>query len=237
MDDTAPQYRAWSPQMTVEPPVELPALVTRIKQNRIRSDTWLYLDHEKRWVRANEVQELKTFFRPVAVAGGTAAAASAAGSEVTIPMLRRMKLFARMEDSQLQTFLGFMELIQCKQFATIVNAGEHGDAMYSVLEGELRVRRMIQGRETTLATLGIGEFFGEISLLDQGPRSADVVANQPSLLLKISAASMAKLMQDSPALAAPFLHALSQSIVGRLRGLNKKYEDSIHFSRTAGTLR
>jgi CRP-like cAMP-binding protein len=105
--------------------------------------------------------------------------------------------------------------------------------MYLVLEGELRVRLMVGGKETLLVTLSPGEFFGEISLFDQGPRSADVVANTDSLLLKISSASFEKLLNDAPNLAAPFLFAMSKTLTSRIRADNKRYRDSIQFARAA----
>ena len=53
------------------------------------------------------------------------------------------------------------------------------------------------------------------------------VANERSILLKISTASFAKLRREAPALAEPFLHALGQILVGRLRTINKRYVDSV----------
>jgi CRP-like cAMP-binding protein len=97
----------------------------------------------------------------------------------------------------------------------------------------VRARVMIDGQETTLATMGVGECFGELAILDQGPRSADVIANQPTVVVKVSAAAMKKMFAEAPALAAPFMLALARVIAQRVRVLTKRYEDSIHFSRTA----
>ena len=108
--------------------------------------------------------------------------------------------------------------------------------MYLVLEGELRARVIVDKKETTLSTMTVGDFFGEISLLDEGPRSADVIANSDSRLLKISSAAFASLMREAPALAASFLYGLSKSIGARVRVLTQKYQDSIHFSRIAGAV-
>jgi CRP-like cAMP-binding protein len=83
--------------------------------------------------------------------------------------------------------------------------------MYLILEGEVRVRVMRRSKESILATLRAGDFFGEVSLLDEGPRSADVIANERSTLLKISTVSFARLRREAPALAEPFLHALNKS--------------------------
>src|SRR5690606_12933572 len=121
--------------------------------------------------------------------------------------------------------------VNVNQFATVVTKGAHGDAMYMVLEGELRARSMVDGKETILSIIEPGEFFGEISILDHGPRSADIVANKPAILLRISTPGIDRILKEAPARAAPFLHGLGRSISSRLRTLTKRYEDSIHFSR------
>jgi len=79
----------------------------------------------------------------------------------------------------------------------------------------------------------VGECFGELAIVDQGPRSADVIANQPTVLIKVSDAALKKMFAEAPALAAPFMLALTKVIAHRVRVLTKRYEDSIHFSRTA----
>jgi CRP-like cAMP-binding protein len=58
-----------------------------------------------------------------------------------------------------------MEVHPAKQWAEIVKTGDHDDALDLILEGELRVRMRIAGKETILTTLGTGEFFGEIFMV------------------------------------------------------------------------
>jgi CRP-like cAMP-binding protein len=147
--------------------------------------------------------------------------------------LRRMKCFANMDDLQIESFVRYMELLHCEQFSHIVRSGELGDSMYLVLEGELRALAMVDGKEVTLGTIHVGESFGEISLIDQGPRSADVVANKDSVLLKISSGAFAQVLREAPALPAPFLLALSRAVVGRVRDITKRYVDSVSFIRAA----
>jgi CRP-like cAMP-binding protein len=117
--------------------------------------------------------------------------------------------------------------------AAVFRKGEPGDAMFLVLQGELRAGAKVGGRESTLSVMGVGECFGELAVLDESPRSADVVANVESVLLKISAAALKRLFKEAPALAAPFLLALNRTITTRVRTLTKRYEDSILFARTA----
>ena len=89
-------------------------------------------------------------------------------------------MLADVDERLLASLLSYLEVVRVPPFGTVVNQGEHGDALFMVLEGEVRARVMIEGRETTLSTMGVGECFGELAIVDQGPRSADVIANQPT---------------------------------------------------------
>jgi hypothetical protein len=226
-----PLYRVWGVDNVAYGPVELPSLVAWIKADRVVADSWIFQQHSGRWSKAADLPELKLLFSKKAAAGQP----NEAFAKESIPpgLLRRIRIFATMDETQLRSFVNYMEVQRFNQFSTVVRKGEHGDAMYLILEGELRAFTLIGDKETTLSTMGVGEFFGEISLLDQGPRSASVTANTNSVLLRIPASSFDLLVREAPALATLFLFSLSRSIVGRMRVLTKKYEDSIHWSRTA----
>ena len=150
--------------------------------------------------------------------------------------LRRIRILSDLTQQQLATLLEYLEVVRVRQFEPVVAEGDHGDSMFFVLEGEVRARIMIDAKETWLATMDSGEFFGEISLLDQGPRSTDIIANADSVLLKFSAADFRRVLSEAPDLAAHFLFALSRSVAVRLRKLTKRYHDSIHFSHLASNV-
>ncbi|HWI59471.1 MAG TPA: cyclic nucleotide-binding domain-containing protein [Bacillota bacterium] len=223
-------YRAWGADNIAYGPVELPALVTWIKQGKVTANSWVFREKDLTWSRASDLTELKVLFKSK-LPPGTAAAADAAG--IQPGSLRRIKMLADVDERLLASLLTYLQVVKVPAFESVVNKGEHGDALFMVLEGEVRARVIIEGKETTLTTMGVGECFGELSLVDQGPRSADVVANQPSVLIKVSAGALKKLAAEAPALAAPFMFALTRVIAQRVRVLTKRYEDSIHFSRTA----
>ena len=88
-----------------------------------------------------------------------------------------------------------------------------------------------QGSEVRSQTPDLGDF----SLLGQGPRSADVVANEDSTVLKMSAPAFEKLAEESPELATQFLLSTSKTLAARIRADNKRLRDSVSFSRAAGT--
>ena len=233
-DNDAPRYRVWGSDDVAYGPVELPALTNWVLDERVTADTWVFAEENRVWLKAAQMPELTIFFER-----RSSSAVGTPGSPLSLPLnlkvgsLRRIKILAEMEEKQLQSFVRFMEVVTVKQFAHVFRRGDHGAAMYLVLEGELRARIIVDGKETTLSTIAVGDFFGEISLLDEGPRSADVLANTDSRLLKISAEAFDRVMREAPALAASFLYKLSKSIGARVRVLTQKYQDSIHFSRAA----
>ncbi len=235
-DHEAPAYLIWGMDNVVYGPVDLPTLVNWVQEERVTAETWIHLRHLNLWQKAGQVAELQMFYQPQPNVRRSPAAASAqTGTAVALKpgSLRRVKILANLSDDQLQQFASLMEIVRARQFEEIVREGSPGDAMYLLLDGEVRVRLMIAGKETILATLCSGEFFGEVALFDHGPRSADVIANKECLLLKVPAGAFQKLIEQVPDLAAPFLFAVSRTLIARIRADNKRYRDSIAFARTA----
>jgi len=228
-------FNIWGADHAVYGPVELPTLVNWVKEERVTADTWIFPEQNDCWQKAAQLPELQMFFRAKALNSSPdpASVTNLARFGIKPAALRRVKILADMDEPQLERFVQFMEVHQARQWAEIVKQGDHGDTMYLILDGELRVRMMIGGKETILTTLGMGEFFGDISLFDHGPRSADVVANKDSTLLKISGAAFEKLIREAPELAAPFLFAVGRTLAARIRADNKRFGDSLAFARAA----
>jgi CRP-like cAMP-binding protein len=218
-------YRVWANEKIVYGPFDLLTLVDWVRQKRVTADTWVYCERRSVWSKASATNALKLLFDPTQARPGHLASAIRAG--VNADVMLRIKVLGGFNDAQLHSFVRYMEIVTVDSLSLVVREGDPGDAMFLILEGELRVRVIRRSKESILATLKAGDFFGEISLLDEGPRSADVVANERSTLLKISTGSFAKLRSEAPALAEPFLHSLSQILVGRLRSVNKRYVDSV----------
>jgi CRP-like cAMP-binding protein len=231
-NDTSMNYRAWGTDNIAYGPVELPGLVAWIKQGKVKADTWVFKEMDGAWSRASDMIELKVLFKSK-LPPGEPTSADAAG--IQAGSLRRVKMLADVDEKLLTSLLPYLEVVKVVPFGTVFLKGSHGDALFMVLEGELRARVMVAGRETTLATMGVGECFGELAIVDQGPRSADVIANQPSVLIKVSEQAMQKMFAEAPALAAPFMFALTRVISQRVRVLTKRYEDTIHFARVSGS--
>ena len=93
----------------------------------------------------------------------------------------------------------------------MVRAGDPGRSFYVLLDGSAKVNRA--GRRSL--RLNAGAFFGEMALIDDSPRSADVVAEGEVLALTIDRSGFAKLLRTEPALS----QALLRTLAGRLRAV------------------
>ena len=220
-------FKVWEQNNFVSESIPLPELVARVQAGSIKAGTWIFSEQHDAWAKAVHTPELQMFYhrRPHA-------AAPAIGG-IPPEALRRVKILAGMSEENLARFLGYMEVQTARQWTLIVRQGERGDSMFLVLDGEVRVRLLIDGKETTLVTLAAGDFFGEVSLFDQGPRSADVIANTDAVLLKISHRAFANLSQTAPELAAPILIGIGKTLTARIRADSKRFRDTLVLARAA----
>ncbi len=147
--------------------------------------------------------------------------------ELSFDQLKRLRVFADLTDDQLATFVSLVEPVQATLNSMIVRMNELGSSMYLILNGEVQVSRTTGGRETVLATLETGDFFGEMCLFDEAPRSANVTASRHCTLLRITRQAFDSMIETHPVLAALFLRAMLRTLAGRVRTMDKKYVDSM----------
>jgi len=215
---TAHDYFIWGIDNAPYGPVPLPILADWIKDERVLRDTWIFAHDHGVWQKASDFSELRDLFKPES----ENALATPSSARFTPGALRRIKILAEMKDAQLAHLAAFLEFQEILQHTEVIKQGQPGDGMFLIMSGELRARTMMGGRETILATLGTGDFFGEMALFDRGPRSADVVANVDSSVLRLSTGSFERIARDTPSLATPFLKATSRTLAARIRADNKR---------------
>lgn len=106
----------------------------------------------------------------------------------------------------------------------IVAEGEEGDCLFIVLDGAVRISRMVPGAgEECLAILNRGEVFGEMALIDKQPRSADARAHTGGCtIFSISRALLEEVLSMDPDAAMQFLNLLCRLLCRRLRAMNDR---------------
>ena len=98
----------------------------------------------------------------------------------------------------------------------VMREGDIGSEMFVIQSGQVMISKRMAGRDVVLATLGKGEFFGEMSLLESLPRDADARAVGEVKLLVLRPGGLLVRIRKDPTFAVEMLHRLS----GRVRTLN-----------------
>jgi len=138
---------------------------------------------------------------------------------VSTTLLRNVPLFAGLNDQQLGVLARLMVRKSVGRNAKIIGAGDPTDSLHIVINGRLKVLMGDeQGREVILSILGPGEFFGEMGLLDDSPRSASVVTLEACELLTISKADFKRSLAENFDLSLTVMRGL----VKRLREADEK---------------
>ena len=92
-------------------------------------------------------------------------------------LFRKLSLFAELDDRELASIAGVAKTRRYAKDDVIFHADESGDIFCLIKEGQVKVTMISpEGKEIILSMLGSGEFFGEMALLDDAPRSATVIA-------------------------------------------------------------
>ncbi|MHB0970607.1 MAG: cyclic nucleotide-binding domain-containing protein [Thermoanaerobaculia bacterium] len=106
----------------------------------------------------------------------------------------------------------------------IFREGEKGDKLFIVLDGRVRISKFIPGvGEEALTVLDRGDFFGEMALIDDKPRSADAKAHEAdATVLSIDRATLNEILSMDPHASLQFLNLLCRMISRRLREINDK---------------
>ena len=131
-----------------------------------------------------------------------------------VTALAKTPLFAHASASTLQTVASNLRRRRFRRNEVIFHQGDPGDSLHIVAAGAVKiVLPSAEGEEAIIATLREGDFFGELSLLDGGPRSATVVARGAVVCFALRRAVFAKLLRAEPAIAI----AIMTELAGRVR--------------------
>jgi CRP/FNR family transcriptional regulator, cyclic AMP receptor protein len=134
-------------------------------------------------------------------------------------VLQQVPLFSQLLPADLQRVVEVARERTYPKNSVILFEDDPGDALYVVGQGQTKVVLIGEdGREVILSVLGQGEFFGEMALIDDEPRSAHVIAMEDSTLIVIRREDFQGILRQSPGIALALLRELSR----RLRRVDEK---------------
>ena len=132
----------------------------------------------------------------------------ALGRNAKIDLLKRVPLFAGCSKVELRELALVADELDLREGRTLVREGQPGREFFVLIEGGVRVSR--KGRK--LNDLGPGDWFGEIALLTNTPRTATVTATSPIRVLVITDRSFRRVVESMPTIALKVLSTLGQRL-------------------------
>lgn len=144
-------------------------------------------------------------------------------TDETIELLGRVNLFAGLPAVYLRRIAAIGTTEAHDAGSKIFVEGDPGDKMYVILEGSVRISRQVPGMgEEALAVLKTHDYFGEMALIDDFPRSADANVHESCSLFVITKDHLADLLFVDRDLAYDLLWNFVRTLAGRLRQTNDK---------------
>jgi CRP-like cAMP-binding protein len=131
----------------------------------------------------------------------------------TVAALARTTIFGSLDEAALQRVADESVEASYRPGGVVFAQGDPGDCLYVVTSGRLKLQVRIRGLDTLmLTTLRAPDTFGELAVIDRGPRSATVVALEPSTLLAVARSTVLALLSDRPEVTEALLRGLGATV-------------------------
>jgi CRP/FNR family transcriptional regulator, cyclic AMP receptor protein len=128
-------------------------------------------------------------------------------------LFRKLSLFAELDDRELAQIASVAKTRRYAKDDVIFHADESGDVFCVIREGKVKITMISpEGKEIILTMMGPGEFFGEMALLDDAPRSATVIALEPLEVVTIWRSDFLQILADNFSITRKLLSELSKRV-------------------------
>ena len=216
-------YKVWAQDAAAYGPVDAATLAQWIQEDRVFPETFVQPQSDLRWRPAVNVETLREKF-PVTTDTGMMEFAGSVS--LVVAALREFPLFAVLSNEGLEQVAALGKCCEFSEGDVIVRQGDPGDSVYFILSGELRVRLLVgvvDRIDKTLCKLGPGELFGELGMLLQSKRSADVIAEKASRVFCMTTNAFQLLVKQVPEVASPLLFNLCATMAQRIAADNQRF--------------
>lgn len=148
-------------------------------------------------------------------------------------VFRSAYLFKDLPADELDPFLEAARFLSYAPDTTVISEGADGGDLYLILSGSVRVTKGIEGGgEHVIGLLRKGDFFGEMALIDNLPRSATVHAHEKADLAVIPRRDIARIFESRPGTAYRVMRSFAEVLSYRLREANDRMRTMAHLERT-----
>lgn len=141
---------------------------------------------------------------------------------IDLKKLKAMSMFQDLTDSELEEAGQHIFEKEYHSGNVLFHEGMAGGILYLLVSGKVEIFRRVEGQEIILASLGPGDFVGEMSLIDDEPRSASARVTEDASLLVVTKKSFFDIIEINPEGANKILLNLLRILSHRLRDTNRR---------------
>ena len=148
-------------------------------------------------------------------------------------VLSQVYLFRELTPGEMERLLSISKEKKVGKNEFIFREGDLGDAFYLIVTGSVRISTLVPGvGEEALTILREGEYFGEMALIDDAPRSASAIANDDTMLLCIGKDDFRKLLERQTDIAYKLLWIFTKTLSARLRKTDEQLKSIFSIAKT-----
>lgn len=148
--------------------------------------------------------------------------------------LKSIEIFKELQGDEFDTLRSVMKAREYREGEVLFNQHDEGNELYIVEEGTVAIEvQLPDGKKLEISTIGEGNFFGEMSIFEDAPRSATCTTKAPSKLLHLHKRDFFGLVQDRPLIAAKIMYRMLNITASRLKNTDNFLSDMVQWGETA----
>lgn len=139
-------------------------------------------------------------------------------------IFRQVDLFQDLPEKALEEIVSFAQMLQFYNNQTIISEGESGSDIFIVVSGKVRIQveSISPYMEIGITKLDAGEVFGEMSLLEEGPRSASAITTEPARVVRIGGSDLKGFIERQPQWGLIVMRNMARIMAHRLKNMNRR---------------
>lgn len=148
--------------------------------------------------------------------------------------LKQVNIFSTLSKQEIPHIAKYIDPVNVKKGQILFNEGDEGNELFIVKKGSIvSTIKLPDGEQKQIAQFSAGDFFGEMSIFENAPRSATCLAVQTSILYKMHEQYFFKVMESFPNIAIKIMYKMLNIITQRLRNTSKFLSDMVRWGNDA----
>ncbi|MFW6288490.1 MAG: diguanylate cyclase [Spirochaetota bacterium] len=153
---------------------------------------------------------------------------------ISAELLRSVDILSHLSDDELEIFHRFLKEMECSPNEAVFQQGDEGKDLFIVGEGRIAVRvRAPEGVDVDIAELGPGDFFGEMAIFEDAPRSATCVMSDGGRIYRLRKSDFFSLMEQHPRTAIKVMYRMVNITTGRLTSTSSFLSELVQWGEGA----